>query len=902
MTSNTVDAFRRHRRRSLPHMSQSPIERPHIELDLEDFRRLGVRPYEYRLTVIRQAVARSSGPLAKKQLSSPSAQSRKQLSRVAISAYRVLDPRQRRDLHQRVHVGRIQPNALSWAGRTNFHSQGAQQQTEAHATDTPFARDELSDLQLIEMLDHDTPGLDRVEAAEQWSKTLRDQDLLATTPLTRRMARLWDRRKNPFVLLALAGALIGTLLGVSTLLPTEDRVRLARADSFESNELHNSVPVVNHETVSGSTEPAACESGTIATSLAGEVPKTPELRSDIEPELDPVFPLETEPKAMAPLDSELDTEFMNSTAELMSTEEMSTEEASPESPISMEDSFEEFTPDVDPIEMSPESTSPYLPDPFLGYDETLPQDPPVVPPVEEDVVRSQIDATKKIAQEMEIGRLAPDPAVQPSTSIKQFPVPEDESVRASQSRLKELVPELLLITSLDNVNVAEQIARIEAIEKELEVGSVDQWAARLLIAEYAWTIEGLDAVAKRLEPLGVFENSASLPMSQSFVAACSLARLPKTHQHLLTVGMELADNLLLDESYQACEDVIESLEPLAQFLESDSSKKYLQQFAQAAQSMNRSSDTVKRMLNEDGEIDSDASNVGSAGRYYCLMLRQWDRGLPWLVSASDTRIARLASQELELSDQADADEVFEIAQRWDKLAERSSGRAAESMFLHTIGLMRDAESMASGLQKLEIQRSIDERLVSLPPYLKTVADEEAVLRRISHEPDAVSPVPEKLVDERAEGLSGRITINGQDLGVQLNYELGVTIRKKAFKQVAEQIGRSLDGAMMELVGEIEVGEEPIRMMVSTAEIPEGSIHQIEIDGNVLEFEPLEKSTSITLRTGVHTVTWKLRLDSATPAYLRLHNAANGKRISVFYRKPTDPQETNVNVEMVRRAS
>ena len=99
-----------------------------------------------------------------------------------------------------------------------------------------------------------------------------------------------------------------------------------------------------------------------------------------------------------------------------------------------------------------------------------------------------------------------------------MPPVEEDVVRS-----KELIPELSMITPLDNVNATEQIVRIESIEKELKFGSVDQWAARLLIAEFAWTIEGLDA--KRLEALRVFGNGASLPMSEAALD-CSPAELP----------------------------------------------------------------------------------------------------------------------------------------------------------------------------------------------------------------------------------------------------------------------------------------------------------------------------------------------------------------------------------------
>ncbi len=187
---------------------------PKAGLDVEDFRRLGVRPHECRLTVIRRAAARSARALAEKQLTSPTEQVGLQLSRVATSAYRLLDPRQRHDVHQRAYVGRILPNALSWAGQTGFHSDAKKTTPEA-----PFASDSVSsnsanDAELIEILDldsHESILLDTLTAGRN------DDDLLDTTPVARRITRTQRRLQHPWVMLVLAGLAIGTLLGLATL-------------------------------------------------------------------------------------------------------------------------------------------------------------------------------------------------------------------------------------------------------------------------------------------------------------------------------------------------------------------------------------------------------------------------------------------------------------------------------------------------------------------------------------------------------------------------------------------------------------------------------------------------------------------------------------------------------------
>lgn len=85
-----------------------------------DFQRIGVQPKETRVDVIRRAASRAAKSLARRQLRAPSPMTEQKLSRIAVSTYRVLDPRQRDDRQSQAHVGRIRPGALMHSGRVSF--------------------------------------------------------------------------------------------------------------------------------------------------------------------------------------------------------------------------------------------------------------------------------------------------------------------------------------------------------------------------------------------------------------------------------------------------------------------------------------------------------------------------------------------------------------------------------------------------------------------------------------------------------------------------------------------------------------------------------------------------------------------------------------------------------------
>jgi hypothetical protein len=91
-----------------------------VTLGPGDFQRIGIQPQETRLDVIRRAASRATKSLARRQLDAPNPLTEQQLSRIAVSTYRLLDPRQRGDRQSRAHVGRIRPGVLVRAGRAEF--------------------------------------------------------------------------------------------------------------------------------------------------------------------------------------------------------------------------------------------------------------------------------------------------------------------------------------------------------------------------------------------------------------------------------------------------------------------------------------------------------------------------------------------------------------------------------------------------------------------------------------------------------------------------------------------------------------------------------------------------------------------------------------------------------------
>jgi len=300
--------------------------------DVEDFRRLGVRPQETRTTVIRLAAARSAKTLAEQQLRQPSQQAALQLSRVATSAYRLLDPRFRPDASQRAHVGRIV--TLMW----NESRPGSPGITESRLSSSQaFAIRGVSDQQLIEMLDLDGPV--RLEDEVQGYSGRRNRAWFrsnASAPrsvpkigqrptgrrqITARGARKWARRKWSNQLpaarwgaLVLGGLLVGGALGWLTLRrqpmtevvadaawvdPVLTRSEIAAADDLQqfeiSSESARSLIVDRRDAIDQDAELASLR----------QQEQTQRAKADLLPTTD-LLPIPSLQSILSPLDEALD--------------------------------------------------------------------------------------------------------------------------------------------------------------------------------------------------------------------------------------------------------------------------------------------------------------------------------------------------------------------------------------------------------------------------------------------------------------------------------------------------------------------------------------------------------------------------------------------------------------------
>ncbi|OUX51350.1 MAG: hypothetical protein CBE43_03695 [Rhodopirellula sp. TMED283] len=694
-----------------------PKSQSALDLQVEDFERLGICPDEMRLTVIRRAAIQSSRTLAESQLANPSDTAALQLSRVTVSAYRLLDPRQRADAHQRIHVGRILPTVLMWAGQTKFENQqtggrkaqiagvgtaGALGTDDEHAG-TPFQGGGLSESDLIELMELDSTPL--LAGQPAWTQSFSDVDILGRTLFFKR----WNRWKRLLLSrwYAIGLAIILVVLFVAALVISPDRDETAvteefdSASSFGSGFLDSGKPQTDAYNRSVDPNVAMNQAVDIEFGLGilnePEIELTDTLESDVQVAT-PVVSLDSIPGTIVELENPVgdrsvsnrpvpEMEGMNNAA----------------SPVLEKDALG------------------FLPDPFAS--------PNGITALE--LEKSEVDpdgnatsgASLAGSEQLEMFAKTPEMFAKPEEGPEAVPemakriVPDSEVVADARDDIVAL--DSISMASGNADDVAQRLVALEEVKDRLRLGTPDYWAVSLLLIESAWQTKGVSDVNENLFDLQQLYTFAPAPLLvETYMAANIRSALPEIQQHLLANGLILLDQLLVADQVELAIRILGSVESLSLTLQDTEATENVMAYARVIGQTIRQKERFKLLLSEDPDTWS-RSNRGLLGRYYCFVLRRWKVGLPWLSSASDSRVASAAKNELSLPETPAFEDLVALVRLWDLNAGRASGLNRQAMRLHAVFLATKALETASESQRLEFGMELREISENLPEYLRS---------------------------------------------------------------------------------------------------------------------------------------------------------------------------------------
>tara|TARA_R110002073_G_scaffold65408_34_gene163533 strand:+ start:13606 stop:16245 length:2640 start_codon:yes stop_codon:yes gene_type:complete len=867
------------------------------ELSVEEFRRLGVRLNECRLPVIRQAIARVGKSLADQQLVAPSPQRERELSLLVTSAYRVLDPRNRRDFVQRILVGRLQPEGTPWLGQKNFRIGVAQasenpNDNEGASDDDPFDFDLSSSSQ--------TPFMVQTRASiANWTQSLDSQDLIEAGVRRRRLANVRNSIQHPWMLLSLFGLLVATLFGVSKidLGPEEylgpeayqawngefaDIDTLATADTpAETSVAETLRPTESEVVVAAVAENPSDGPGTVTanagSTMTPELATAPETTVAASAKLVPEESVVTTDGPMSPVATAAP---QSAVAPLTSnTASKSAPEIDPLD-LAIDASLAALSslPSPAPSEVSPSKASAsatmagsldaasepeFLPDPFAivtseGDDFPFPDSLDML---------SQIDGFTDSVNGLDHAK---------EGQTKRTAVPSSELQAAAREKLKSRFP--VLGTRMLPEAVVELIGQLQ--DALLDASSSDEaYVIQRTVAEHAWLVQDAAKVEALVHELtNTFELDSDPTLVQTYLASLAIADLDDTKRFLARNGFVLAERLLTSESLEQSHLVARGAAGLANAVGDEQLSIDARRLSQAIELSTKMSATVVR---PDAIPFASDLDLGVAGRYYCLMLRNWDQGLPWLAKVSDARIASLVKQELALTKASSITEWNALADRWKIAADRTDGRSADSIRSHVIAIKRRIEADADGLQKLELQREIRSLELELPFYIVKLGEWDNVKPVATPESRNMVPAP-ALVDS-STGMIGRVKIDGRPTHFRVVYMPGGLLTPSALTQYAAIYSLQEQLVEIEFSGQLQLST-PMEVRLISSSAGRHRYGEVRVDGEIVSLDADSEYIDLWLDSGSHQLQWHVRVTPLANEYFRVQDVLTRGELNLTHSK------------------
>lgn len=766
-----------------PSPSPNPVSDATLEpgalpsLTQADFQRLGVQPQETRHMVIRRAAVRTTEPVARRFLNQPSAQVARQLTQIATSTYRLLDPRQRTVEAERVHIGRIRPTLLQWAGRTEF----------ARTTDDQLFPTRIAKRKKRKQFEPLPPG-----------------DTILDEPITD-PANPSERSYNSVEIQIPTGLELAQKNSLTQSLDSGDLVR----DDFRRSPLRRFRFWLSQPTTVFAITAVLM---VIAGGSVGWMLKRSQTAEEQFSDPETISALTAGPSNATTTANDTSDE-PNSSAPKSDVEVIS--EGSPANPA-------------------------------LQFD-------PVA--IARNTGRSTFERGKTIGtwlvdQSGPAGRMLDKSVVAIVENMA-------ESMKNAESRENENTPDPKSPPD-PNPSLGDPVHRVVANDTA---------------NERKFDVE-ISAILKvNIAELGSAENRRvafqGLWLSDHLLCMGELEKFDEVADHTRKICFNSGENDLIDEikSLQAAKDDMESI-----------------------------LEKVEPILGN-GEATVSAGDAAIVGRFLCLQRRDWDQGASWLARASDARLASLAKKDHQFSTDGQPAEFVELAERFERVAKRFDGRAADSIRIRAIHWIDEAQrrtkspddAVADPLSQLEILESTKLRtqLAALlpnhlqnPPFSTKIRLHDDKVAPGKNENGNAEPLT-KIEDSKMNGWVESVgeTIDSDNARLTFEYSPGIAINKQHWQQIQQQIGVVGEPLKLQLRGIIDLAADT-KVEWVTASLDDSVKQSIVVDNAPLTIPPGVTALTSDLKAGQHRIEWTLTAKDINQAVLAVLDARNRKPIAV----------------------
>ncbi len=828
--------------RTIERIDETHSVGPRVRVD--DFVRLGIGVREARVGVIRRAAGDATAAVALDEPTDTRHGFDDRIASIAASTYRLLDPRGRNELMQRVQLLQLESPPAQvkpwWKPR--------------HAT--VVTQDELRDRFDPSAAD-DTYLPVGLQAEAGWKTVARRMGLF---PFSRRA--VW---------------VASAMASVSILIVLPIVIAMSSADDPPSGELTAAAT-----TVSAAPEPIARQLGSAAAS--------PQLTTDFPvaevdepaPAAEPVSPfaeafvvpsesdgLEASPSESEPMpvhrslpgtapssaDPLVFVPNVEPSATLEDAPSVAPESPSTPAPITDPESTEPKSLESESTEPMPadaaSSDSP-MPTADVPADTADPMPPvtatpaPIATPVAPPAAADDAEADPAVDPFAQVD-LQPAVEVDGGLQDSRFPKPSADEIAVATERLARLRADLPAANT--DADLVSNIRKLLQTATESEPGSADRWVLLLESSQHLLMMgRGADAQQALLQLTREYQASEVQLRQLLLEPLINGAQTITQKERVIGWALSTSELLLRAEEFDSAATTLRGATTLAVKLGDSDLRLRINLQSDAIKQAKRIAPLATKALAESTPATASASAANSVGRYLCLYLYDWPQGLPWLKHASTPKLAKVAQMEIDTA--AAPDSTLDLVNSWIECAADVRGRGGESILLHARDLVAEAMLESSGLKAKDLERKLAELDAMLPADLRTVAPTPS----IAAAPAAAMPAG------NLTGMLGRLKADGLDVSALIRYDAGLNLTHDAFSQILDQLGIQAGTISLEFVGLIDLPENSTIRFVTSTGTDKADAVVVAVNNQTVplsvEGQRNRKAGTVDLPAGSHLVRWQ----------------------------------------------
>ena len=270
-------------------------------------------------------------------------------------------------------------------------------------------------------------------------------------------------------------------------------------------------------------------------------------------------------------------------------------------------------------------------------------------------------------------------------------------------------------SSQDALALSDQLSQ-QALERD------DDLAAQYVLLEMACNLAAkvgdlpraqrvIDEIATRFD-VDAMERKADM-LNDAVEATRSLPPQSITNLDMLENGLLLADHALATGKPDVASRLLKSANAIARRTKINELVQEVKSRAKTVSQVQRDLDKVNQALKTLKLNPADDEANFTVGTWYCLVRKEWRRGLPYLARCEDLVLSALAQRDIDLTDSTDPEAHFALATTWWEEGRKKEGDLQLGMYDRAVEWFNRAMPALSADQATGAQEDLDEVLKAI---------------------------------------------------------------------------------------------------------------------------------------------------------------------------------------------